>query len=126
MTNPSADWPEVWRRVRLSHIASETKSLVWRLLHDLLLTEQRLSRLNPELSSACRYCSDVTTSDLEHCLFTCCKTSDMGSWLLAAVRLVDPLATPPSILRLEVEGGEALVWVICACLHLIWSSRASG
>ena len=49
----------------------------------------------------------------------------MGSWLLSIVRIVDPLASPTSILRLEV-GCDALVWVICSSLYLIWSSRAAG
>ena len=94
LASPTTDWPEVWRRVRLPHLASETKSLIWRMMHDLLLTEFRLSRVNTKNSASCRYFPDVTSSNLEHSIFFCCKTSNMGSWLLSIVRIVVPSHHP--------------------------------
>ena len=38
----------------------------------------------------------------------------------------DPLASPEKILRLEVGGDEAIVWIVAHTLTYVWNRRLSG
>ena len=42
---PGTDWEQVWRRARLRGIGSEPICFLWRLLHRILPTEERLARI---------------------------------------------------------------------------------
>ena len=43
---------------------------------------------------------------------------------MRVVREVDATATPDSVLRLEIYGGDALVWLTVAALSYTWEQRA--
>ena len=86
LASPTTDWECSWRRARLKRIGSEATSFLWKLLHLLLPTEERLSRILPNTSNLCKYCPNPITADISHCLFQCVSTREVGSWLLSLVR----------------------------------------
>ena len=53
-------------------------------------------------------------------------SNSTGTWLLNLVKQEDPLATPEKLLRLEVTGGEAVIWIITHAFNFIWKQRKSG
>ena len=128
--SPDTDWEGSWRRARTKGLGSEATSFLWKLLHQLLPTEQRLHRILPNNSELCKYCQNPPPADLLHTFFDCVKTRNVGGSLLAAVRHHVPAVTPAGLLRLELHEGEEevmpLVWVISHTLLYMWKTRVSG
>ena len=125
VASPTTDWGEVWARVRLAALSSDATSFAWRLVHGLLPSEGRLAEILPNNSPACRHsCAGDPAADLEHIFFFCRLTSEVGAWLLNLVRQYDPLLTPTQILRLEIEGGDGLVWVVINTMYFCWKRRS--
>jgi hypothetical protein len=50
LASPTTDWESSWRHARTKGIGSEATSFLWKLLHCLLPTEARLSRIFPNTS----------------------------------------------------------------------------
>ena len=73
LASPTTDWELTWKRARLKGLGSEATSFLWKLLHQLLPTEERLSRILPNTSADCKYCPDVPRADVEHCFFHCVR-----------------------------------------------------
>ena len=69
LASPDTDWEESWRRARLKGLGPEVTSFLWKLLHKLLPTEQRLARILPNTSDLCKYCPNPPPADLHHCFF---------------------------------------------------------
>ena len=130
LASPGTDWETSWRRARMKGLGSEATSFLWKLLHRLLPTEQRLARILPNSAQTCKYCPTPATADLEHCFFSCVKTIYVGRYLLTAIRQHEPAVTPAGLLRLELqEEGEKelpLVWITAHTLLYMWTTRASG
>ena len=127
---PMIDWESTWRRARLKGLGSEASSFLWKLLHQLLPTEARLSRILPNTSANCKYCVEPIPATLEHCLLLCVKTREVGDWLLGLLREHDNLATPESILKLQFQANTSfempLVWIIANTLLYLWGARSNG
>ena len=130
VASPNTDWVMSWRRARLKGLGTEAASFLWKLLHRLLPTEERLARILPNSSNNCKLCTTPTNADLHHCLFQCVSTVEVGTLLLSMVRLHDPAVTPHKLLRLEfncdAEDEMPLVWVLSHTLLYMWSTRLGG
>ena len=68
LASPTTDWETSWRRARLKGIGSDGTSFLWKMLHNLLPTEARLSRILPNSSEQCKLCPAPATADLTACL----------------------------------------------------------
>ena len=119
-----SDWNLIWTTCRLPSFTSKMTSFSFKLVHDLLPSEERISRIIPNKSSVCKRCSDNSIADTLHVFFLCSLSQELGDWLLRVVRKVDTTATPDSVLRLEIYGGDALVWLTVAALSYTWEQRA--
>ena len=51
LSSPTNDWERTWRRCRLKGLGSEATSFLWKLVHHLLPTEDRLSNILPNNTS---------------------------------------------------------------------------
>jgi hypothetical protein len=130
LASPDTDWESSWRRARLKGLGAEATSFLWKLLHRLLPTEERIARILPNSSNNCKLCATPTNADLHHCFFQCVSTVEVGSVLLSMVRLYDPAVTPQKLLRLEFqcEPDEEmpLVWMLSHSLLYMWGIRLGG
>lgn len=130
LASPNTDWATSWRRARLKGLGTEASSFLWKLLHRILPTEDRLARILPNSMPSCKICPNPPTADLEHCFFQCVSTREVGSLLLTLLRVVDPAATASSTLRLEFLTDESMempiVWIIAHTLLYLWGVRAGG
>ena len=91
---PTNDWETTWRRARLKGLGSAATSFLWKLVHKLLPTEDRLARILPSSEPGCKLCPNPAPADLVHCLFRCVSTREMGSKLISFISTHDPLITP--------------------------------
>ena len=102
-------------------------AFTFKLLHDILPYEERVSNILPNSSPFCRFnCPGPIHADLRHCFFECVASNTVGGWLIGRVRLSDPQTEPTSILTLNFHGDEATVWVTVYTLRLIWEMRTRG
>ena len=130
IASPLTDWETSWRRARLKGLGSEATSFLFKLLHQLLPSEERLSRILPNTSENCKYCPTPITADLAHSLFQCVNTREVGSWLLSLVTKHDQSSTAEKLLKLQFDCNDAhelpLVWTIAQTLLYMWGVRVSG
>ena len=122
---PDVDWEIIWRRVRLPCLSSATSSFLWKLVNELLTTEERVHSTVGNAPPTCRYCRLEIIADLKHCFFKCCMTEDVGNWLLTLTRQFGP-TDEFKLLKLDVYNKEALVWIIAMVLQFCWSKRAAS
>ena len=130
LASPGTDWVTSWRRARLKGLGTAATSFLFKLLHRILPSEDRLARILPNSSPNCRLCSTPTPVDLPHCFFHCDGTRTVGNLLLNAVRVHDPEATPERLLRFELQAEEEMempiVWLIAHTLMYLWGTRSNS
>ena len=124
--SPESDWDMIWSRVRLNSLDFQITSFSFKLLHNLLTTEERMAAILPNSSPLCKFSCHNTPATLQHTFFHCRLSAVTGSWLLAMVRASDPAANEEKVLRLDFDGDGGLVWVTATILHHIWESRVKS
>ena len=127
MKFPSTDWDTVWENSCLKCFDSSMLSFAFKLIHDLLPYEARLSAIFPNTPAVCKYnCQEDPAADIEHVFFKCKFTKEVGEWLVDIVRSAEPQFTLISILKLELHRNDALMWIIVSTLQTIWVNRSKG
>jgi hypothetical protein len=111
-------------------LGSEATCFLWKLVHHLLPTEDRLSNIPPNNSSNCKLCPAPIMSDLTHCFFNCISTKEIGGKLLITIAHFDSSVTPDKLLRLEFQADGSqempLVWITAQTLLYLWTVRCTG
>ena len=64
--NPEYDWISTWPRMRLTGLGAELSSFLFKVMHDLLPTQERVARTSPAVSGNCKLCSPNAEEDLIH------------------------------------------------------------
>ena len=124
LASPVTKWDIVWNQVRLPCLGSENSSFIWRLLHRLLPTEARLAEIQPQKVPTCRQnCPRDQSADLIHVFFKCKLSENVGNWLTKIVEQTIPLSSPALVLKLDMDGNEALIWIVVRTLLFIWKLR---
>ena len=130
INSPENDWDESWRRARIRGLGSQAFSFLWRLLHNLLPTEDRLSRILPNSSPNCKICPLQVIADQSHCFFQCRSTVETGNWLLSVIRHHDHSVTASKLIKLDFKCSDSaempLVWIVAQSLLYMWGVRTSG
>ena len=132
--HPSTDWPTTWSLARTKGLGSELTAFLFRLLHHLLPTQDRVHRIvgadqeHPALPGRCSLCH-AGTEDLMHAFFLCQKSAVAGHALLGYAQQCLPDLTPEQVLRLELgpdlgDGDQlAVVCLLATGLVYIWETR---
>ena len=128
--SPENDWSLVWQKARTKGIGTETTSFQFKVLHDLLPTQERISRIGvagdaQELCLLCR----LDKEDLSHCFFHCPRNLGVGLRLLGCVQQILPGLSGEAALRLDfglaLSDDEYLVvqGILFHGLKYIWEAR---
>ena len=146
--HPSNEWPQTWKLARTPGLGSDLTSFLFKLLHCLLPTQNRLRRfgvaVDPEpdvvaaagpdhglgLAAAglCQLCL-LEAEDLNHAFFSCPKSMVAGLALLGYAQHAVPHLTPEETLRLELgqdltsQTTLAAVCLLATGLKYIWGAR---
>ena len=129
LASPSTDWENSWRLARLRGLGPENTSFLFKLMHKLVLTKERLSRTNPGVSSTCqaRGCTGDVIESLDHALVDCDANNHVGKALMYTLRLHHGDLAVEAALRLDItveeEGELPLIWLVSATLLTIWEQR---
>ena len=128
LSSPTTDWERSWRMARLPGLGPENVSFLFKMLHQILPTQERVARTSPRHSPACPMprCACVS-EDLPHALVLCQANDGVGSRLMACLREYSPNIDVESALRLGFEVDEEqelpLVWLIGNVLQAVWKLR---
>ena len=127
LASPDTDWSISWSLCRQQGLSPELSSFLWKLLLDLLCTQQKLHKMGANISPLCKLCKDQTGS-LQHELLDCSLNDNTGLMLLSTMNTYIPSITPVALLHVELGDLESelqlpatlLVAVTLAC---IWKER---
>ena len=124
---PSIDWGRSWLAVCVPGLTPEMRSFLWKMLHCILPTQDRLHRMNmPNASSPlCVQCTAGQVDDIEHALLRCSKIKPGADFLLETLKLEIPDLTLERIKYLDFRSEDLLVptYLTAATLSQFWNSR---
>ena len=85
--SPSTDWERSWRLARLPGLGTENVSFLFKLLHDILPTQERVSRTKTRASPACPVlgCGDAVETRA-HALLLCEGNNGVGQRVMRCLR----------------------------------------
>ena len=103
-------------------------TFLWRMVHNILPTQERLNRLLKNINSPiCTLCQSQEISNLQHALFTCPYNSEVGLWLLQILRRHLPTVVPQQVVLLDLTLSDhvrlPIMWLIAKTLGDIFSCR---
>ena len=108
-------------------ILPEVASFLWKMLHNLLSTQERLHRLGAAPSSTCKLCKQAVGS-MRHELLECSKNNQLEESLLSCLQTYLPNLSPETLLRLEFHNLDstmelATTLLTAVTLSVIWKER---
>ena len=127
LESPSCDWNNSWRLCRLKGLSGEMTSFLFKLLHQLLPTQDRTCRIG-KTGSLCNICS-LDTGDQLHCFFQCPHNCIAGLGIFGWLQCLCPSLQQEDVLRLQLpshlspETELAAVTIIATGLRYIWEAR---
>jgi hypothetical protein len=89
---PATDWESVWKNLQTTPVPETTKSTWYRIIHDIMPTNERLHKIRLSASDLCRHCDRLDT--LEHRLTECGDGNPMWEWIRQRLALM--LRSDPS------------------------------
>ena len=123
---PEVFWSESFRISRLHGLSPQNKSFLFRLIHTLLPSKERVHHLTPTTSPLC-WCRTGEQEDYTHLFFQCLKNLEAGQALLRCIRSYDRAATAARSLRLELQADDPFLLpstaILAIGLELIWDNR---
>ena len=106
--HPNSDWSQIWLNMRTS--GSELSSFLFKLLHGLLPTQDRVVRIGMAdngLPGVCLHCR-ASTETLQHCFFECPDSMVVGLALLGYAQAVVPDLSPEAALLLDFHQNLSM------------------
>jgi hypothetical protein len=127
---PAVDWPRTWRRARLPGLPGDLADFLFRVLHGLLPTQDRVAERGGNRGDrepgVCRCCQPDTPDSLLHTVFGCPFTAPAAAALLACLRAAVPGLRPEDLLSLNMdlqkEEELPVTTLIATSLKAIWES----
>ena len=102
-------------------------NFLFKLLHCILPTAERVARILPNHSQLCTRCRLEVPESLQHALFDCPGNQGVSSVLHNGLRKFIPNLTKQMILTLNFQVEEELqfplVWTTAAFLSALWNLR---
>ena len=127
-SNPEVDWERSWRLARMPGLGPENVSFLFKLVHQILPTQERVARTSARASPACpmRGCEHVC-EDLAHAIVLCEGNDGVGHRMMSCVREFAPRVGIESALRMDFDVEDdielPLVWLIATVSLEIWKLR---
>ena len=126
--NPDVDWERAWSLAITPGLSSEQTSFIWKMIHDLLPTRERLFRMNlPDiLSPACDLCPQGAPDNVEHALLLC-PYNEASNYTLGLIQNIIPTVQPSQavLFDLDISPDQQLpvTFILSTCLSLVWKNR---
>lgn len=129
LLNTELIWTDIWELAKMKGLANTARSFLWRLLHNLLPSEQRLFQLKKNRSPKCVLCLENEVDCVwSHSFTTCTFSLEEMNWLVEVLARMDPTITKEKTVFLQVkptsrENKFMCVWLIAESMEYIWAKR---
>ena len=124
--DPHRGWMDSYRTARLPGLSPDNKSFMFRLLHTLLPSRERLHHLTPAASPLC-WCRERVPETYKHLFFTCQHNRDAAQSLLRCIQSYQEDLTEEKVLRLELTADDPFrlpsAALLAVGLEYIWERR---
>ena len=130
LLSPATDWVLSWSMCRQKGLSPDLSSFLWKLLHNLLCSQQRLHRMGVSPSPICKLCN-TEEGTLQHELIGCHHNANIGQELLTSLKNHIPSLTEESLLRLEFVNLDPdlhlpVTILTAVTLSYLWKERSTG
>ena len=121
---PLRNWDECWRRARLPGLGPENISFLFKLMHNTLVTQERLSKTNPNISSNCKFpgCPGTEKEDTTHALVHYPGNNGVGAAILTSIQNIVPGLQAEDAIFLDFNVSESMELPIVWSLSVAWIS----
>ena len=102
---PDVPWDESYRLSRLIGLSPDDKSFLFKLVHVLLPSKERVHHLSPNTSPLC-LCGSGDQETYKHLFFQCQLNSEAGEALFRCVKSYDQSLTLEKMQRLEMVSDD--------------------
>ena len=124
--HPDIAWSESYRLCRLKGLNPSTKSFLFKLVHLLLPSKERVHHLTPTASPLC-CCESGQQETYFHLFYDCSMNREAGEAVLRVVKAYARNLTMEKSLRMEFECDEPFmlpsVSTLATGLLFIWENR---
>ena len=124
--NQDVIWSEVYRCSRLRGLSPDSKSFLFKMIHLLLPSKERINHLSQNTSPLC-WCNSGDVETYHHLFFSCEYNRVSGQSLLQCVRSYDKELTESKALRLQLDIAEPFllpsVSLLASGMKFIWDNR---
>ena len=126
---PTTQWDRTWSMARQHMLGPELTSFLFMMLHQILPTAERISRILPNQTPYCNLCEGKGQflDTQQHAMFDCYSSKEASTVLLQGLKKIIPEITPAVILTLGFEYDERhsfpIVWAIAQFLSSLWQLR---
>ena len=83
--NLNVCWADVYAASRIKGLSPDNKSFLFKLIHELLPSKDRLHQLGQSPTSLC-WCDSGESETYSHLFFTCNKNQEAGQAVLMCLR----------------------------------------
>ena len=123
---PEVFWSESFRICRLRGLSPAEKSFLFKMIHLLLPSKERVFHLTNQGSSQCGCHPDVPET-YEHLFFQCEKNAEAGQSLIRCAESYCGNTSVEGILRLELTADDPFLLpcaiILATGLRFIWENR---
>ena len=123
---PQVFWSESYRISRLTGLSPGSKSFLFRLLHTLIPSRERVHQLGQEASPLC-WCNTGAVENYQHRFYQCRTNSEAGQALLQCAKTYDRNLTEVKSMRLELTADDPFLMptiaILTTGLEFIWENR---
>ena len=126
--HPDIEWERTWSFACIPGLTSSDYTFLFKMIHNILPTQQRLHRILPSVASPlCLLCDSQNICSLSHALFTCSYNYEVSNWLIKILSRFIPEVTPQQVILLNINTDSKLhlplIWLISQTLSIIWNCR---
>ena len=123
------NWPATWERARVPGLPSDLASMLFKVLHNLLPTQERQYRLGGGADQGnCTYCDPEVKDDLLHAFTGCTLNKHNFAYISALINYLSPGTNDRQVIFLGYQplGKQqelAACMTISEGLRFIWHNR---
>ena len=128
LLSPASDWQAIWPLSRTKGLSSEQCAFLFKLLHLLLPTQDRINRITDE-PGLCKLCK-TDIEDAHHALYSCQFSHGAASTLMSYLQITVPDTSSQSMLKLDFrhklddKDSLATLSILSTGFQYIWQARA--
>ena len=127
---PVFNWPQVWRNLQAVWITEDVKSIWYTAIHDIIPTNEHLSKIHLTDSNRCTHCGQSDT--LLHRITECNEGKDIWEWTRARLSMIlrtNTINIPaewtlrPHFHIWPPQRHGAILWILAHLVHFHTKQR---